>query len=222
MRAYNEIYLQHVQQAFGTMLAAAVEVCGLDLTTFYQKFLNTPLCEELSNGRPRAFAGKSGLESLAEVLGGELAIPKELPPMNPGPEYWTGWALAFFQWGSGYSLQRIQELVPIAQIQKLYNPYHEMDIRQFCDHMDELCDEAQGGSALKQMRVQAGLSQSQLAQLSGIPVRTLQQYEQRQKNINRARLEYATALANALCCAPADLLEHRAADSYEYAYLSQL
>ena len=219
MRAYNEIYLRHVQQTFGAMLAIAVEVCELDLTTFYQQFLKSRLSEELSCGQPRAFAGRSGWEALAEVMGPGFDLPKELPPMNPGPTYWAGWALAFYQWASARSLQSIQELVPIEQVRSLYTPYHEMDIRQFCDRMDELCNEAQGDSALKKLRMRAGLSQSQLAQLSGVPVRTLQQYEQRQKNINRARLEYAVALANALCCSPVDLMEHCAADNYEYAFI---
>jgi transcriptional regulator with XRE-family HTH domain len=51
------------------------------------------------------------------------------------------------------------------------------------------------------------MSQSELAEQSGVPLRTIQQYEQGQKNINRARAEYVIALSKVLYCRPEDLLE---------------
>ena len=62
-------------------------------------------------------------------------------------------------------------------------------------------------TSLKKMRVKNGLSQSALAKAAGVPLRTIQQYEQRQKDINRANLEYIIMLSRALHCEPADLLE---------------
>ena len=53
----------------------------------------------------------------------------------------------------------------------------------------------------------AGLSQSELAEMSGVSVRTIQQYEQRQKSINRAKAETLLRLARALCCDMEDLME---------------
>ena len=73
-----------------------------------------------------------------------------------------------------------------------------MDILQFCDRTDELYYEAEPGTNLKQMRKNAGLSQSELAELTGISVRTIQQYEQRQKNINRAQGDYLVRFSRAL------------------------
>ncbi len=61
---------------------------------------------------------------------------------------------------------------------------------------------------LKNLRKIAGLSQRELAELSAIPVRTIQQYEQRQKNINKAQAEYLVMLAQVLCCEIADLMEN--------------
>ena len=51
------------------------------------------------------------------------------------------------------------------------------------------------------------MSQRELADLSSIPVRTIQQYEQRQKNINKAQAEYLVALAKVLYCEVEDLME---------------
>ena len=82
-----------------------------------------------------------------------------------------------------------------------------MDIRQFSDKMTELLKERSSGSRLKILRENAGLSQSALASLSDVPVRTIQQYEQRRKNINKAQAEYLVSLAKVLCCNVDDLME---------------
>ena len=82
------------------------------------------------------------------------------------------------------------------------------------------CTQAHPQTNLQARRLAAGLSQSQLARAAGVPVRTLQQYEQRQKNINHARADYVAALARALGCSAIDLFEHTAQSSCEYAFVS--
>ncbi len=122
-------------------------------------------------------------------------------------EYWTGWALAYYQWETSMSFSDIVRCVPIKKILLLYHPYHEMDIRQFADCMNNLIHRAQTDTNLKRLRIQSGYSQSQLARISGVPIRTIQQYEQRQKNINQAQAEYLIMLASALTCDVHDLIE---------------
>ena len=51
------------------------------------------------------------------------------------------------------------------------------------------------------------MSQKELANKTEIPLRTIQQYEQKQKNINKAQAEYLIRLSKALYCEPEDLLE---------------
>ena len=82
-----------------------------------------------------------------------------------------------------------------------------MDIQQFCDKMNELYRNTKPATNLKLLRQKAGLSQSELADLSGISVRTIQQYEQRQKSINKARVESLIVLSKALFCSVEDLFE---------------
>jgi transcriptional regulator with XRE-family HTH domain len=65
----------------------------------------------------------------------------------------------------------------------------------------------QDASRLKKTRIKNGLSQSALAKASGVPLRTIQQYEQRQKDINRAGAAYIIMLSSALNCDPASILE---------------
>lgn len=62
------------------------------------------------------------------------------------------------------------------------------------------------GELLKKARIRNGLSQSALAKAANIPLRTLQQYEQGQKDIRRARAGYVVSLAAVLNTEPSKLI----------------
>ena len=78
---------------------------------------------------------------------------------------------------------------------------------QFVDAVNDIYFQKKQTTNLKQKRLEAGLSQSELSKLSGIPVRTIQQYEQRQKNINSAKVESVLSISKALSCDINDILE---------------
>lgn len=61
---------------------------------------------------------------------------------------------------------------------------------------------------LKQVRVSRGLSQSQLANKSGLKTQVLQQYEQGNRNIDGAKLDTLIKLVTALECGLSDILEN--------------
>ncbi len=60
---------------------------------------------------------------------------------------------------------------------------------------------------LKLIRTAKGYSQKQLAELSGVSLRSIQMYEQRQKDVNKAQSDSLFRLAKALGCTMEDLLE---------------
>jgi len=60
---------------------------------------------------------------------------------------------------------------------------------------------------LKKVREAAGLSQSELAKKSGVSLRSIQMYEQRQNNIDKAQGHTLYKLSVALGCDIEDLLE---------------
>lgn len=60
---------------------------------------------------------------------------------------------------------------------------------------------------LKRIRTDAGLSQSQLAEAAGVSLRTLQHYEQGERDINKAQGQTLLTLARALCVTIEDILE---------------
>ena len=59
---------------------------------------------------------------------------------------------------------------------------------------------------LKEIREKAGLSQSKLAEASGINVRMIQYYEQGFKDINKAQAITIYKLASTLSCKMEDLI----------------
>ncbi|MBR5740906.1 MAG: helix-turn-helix transcriptional regulator, partial [Firmicutes bacterium] len=174
---------------------------------FWELFINSETADRFEHGESTVIAGMSGIEMAYAVLGDGIDRVDVKAKDYRTQEYWLGWALAYYQWETGLAFREIAGPGDIMDIRSMYSPYHEMDIRQFCDAMDEICFERNRETRLKYYRKLAGLSQAQLAEQSDIPLRTIQQYEQRQKNINMARAEYVISLARVLCCSPEDLME---------------
>lgn len=210
IHAYDKTYLEKARISMGRMLDFAVNDLRYDIGDFFGLFIKTGLAERFENGDFTLIAGMSGVELAYKVFEkAGIAIERVKPryTLARSKEFWAGWALTYYQWYTSQSFEIITKYVPIKDIVALYSPYHEMDIRQFVDKMNEMYRKARPETNLKIMRKRAGLSQRELAEQTGISVRTIQQYEQRQKNINKAQAEYLVLLAKVLCCNVEDLIE---------------
>ena len=208
--AYDKIYLEKARTALGRMLDFAVHDLNYSLEKFYGLFLTSGAADRFGRGDFTLIVGKSGVELAYDVLERSGINRKRIKPNYPvdrSTEYWTGWALAYYQWETGLSFEEINTYIPIQRVSALYFPFHEMDIRQFCDQMNELYRTAKPDTNLKLRRQRVKLTQKELADASGVPIRTIQQYEQRQKDINKAQAEYLVMLARVLCCDIEDILE---------------
>ena len=211
IRAYHKVYLENARNNLGRMLDFATYDLGYDPRTFFDLFMKSGLAKQFEKGDFHVTVGMSGVElafRVVELTKDQVECPRPRYSADRSPEYWAGWALAYYQWETALTFADILKCVPLDEIIRMYSPYHEMDIRQFCDRMNELYRAANPETKLKQLRQRAGMSQSELAEQSGVPVRTIQQYEQRQKSINKAQAEYLVMLANALHCKAEDLIEH--------------
>lgn len=62
---------------------------------------------------------------------------------------------------------------------------------------------------LRTLRVQKELSQAELARVTGISLKTIQNYEQIPQQIERARIDTLCALCAALGCRIGDILEDK-------------
>ena len=209
--AYDKVYLEKARTNLGRMLDFAVYDLKYTIADFFDLFITSGVASRFESGDFNVLVGMSGVELAYEVLEKSSISFERVTPdytVNRSEEYWTGWALAYYQWETSLSFEEIVRYIPINEIQALYSPYHEMDIRQFVDKMNSLYKLAKPETNLKFLRQKAGLSQRKLAELSGVPIRTIQQYEQKQKSINKAQADYLMAIAKVLCCEMKDLMEY--------------
>ncbi len=210
MHAYDKLYLENARTALGRMLDFAVHDLNYTLSDFFALFIASGVAHRFEHGDFTILAGKSGIELAYMVLDEVEAEYERLTPRfttGRSEEYWTGWALAYYQWFTAMRFADIIKAVPIEEIRALYSPYHEMDIRHFTEKMDELYLSQKTETNLKRLRHLAGLSQRELAEKSGISLRTIQQFEQRKKNINKAQIDTLLPLSMALYCDVRELLE---------------
>ena len=210
IRAYCEDYVCGAQRVLGDMLDFAVNTCEMEISYFWRLFLESSISLQFQNGNPAYIAGKTGCELAREVLReSEVSEPgaEDVMYIDKSPQYWTGWAIAFYQWYSGYSFENINAALPIEQVVIMYDPYHEMDILSFAQAAQEKYEAFYKKTNLRRRRENIGYTQKELAQLSQVPIRQIQLFEQRQRDINKAGSECVAKLAKALCCSCEDLLE---------------
>ena len=205
--SYDETLLYKAQTTMAHMLDVAVGSYGCDLAKFYDMFLDSPYSTRFERGESAVIAGMSGHELAYAVISehGDVELRDNDYSVDRSSEYWIGWSLSYYQWISSRSFKYINELVPIPVMYMLYPKYHEMDLSRFKDHIDEL-SASRRQQAFKRLRQYAKLSQKELSQISGVPLRTIQQYEQGQKQIAHARADVVVRLSRALYCNIEELL----------------
>ena len=93
------------------------------------------------------------------------------------------------------------------EVLKLYPVMHEAAEEKFVDTVNTILQRENTQTKLQRQRKQCGYSQSELAEKSGVNLRTLQQYESGAKDINKASVQTVVALANVLGCRAEDLLQ---------------
>ena len=216
MYAYDETYLDGAMRNLGEAFDYAVNACHLSADEFFCLFISSGFADDLGRGDPRLISGLSGTELVMEALtkaGLQIPFPESQTEYDFSPEYWCGWILAYYQWKTGLSFRNIHESISIQEILKLYPILHEASEDKFVDTVNNMISRTNTSSRLQQQRKKCGYSQRELAEKSGVNLRTLQQYELKTKDIGKASVRTVMALANVLGCRIEDLLEYAKSDS---------
>ena len=209
--AYSEFYLSNAKDRLSSFFDYAINDCKLKPDWIAALFINTGYAEQFERGNPAYVAGMSGVELVRAVIMkayGKKELPRATNVEDCSPEYWAGWAVAEYQWYTGRRFKDIFKRIPFAKIVGMYSVYHEMDITNFIDTMEDLYKAAEGDTNLKRIRKNRGLSQTELAEQSGINARNIQMYEQRVINIDKAQAHILYKLSRVLGCDIEDLLEN--------------
>lgn len=207
--SYDINLLPKAQTNLAWMLDFGVNVYGIELRKFYDMFLQTKYCKLFAGGDASVIEGMSGRELAYYVVDqgrNGISLSNADRYIERSREYWIGWSLAYYQCHSGMSFGLIDDFADIEYVNSMYDKYHEMDIKQFFDALEDRKAKEWNRTALKRLRSYALLSQSQLAKQTGIPLKTIQQYEQGQKDIRHARVDSVIALSRALSCRVEDLV----------------
>lgn len=212
MHAYSESYLDDAMQNMGDMIEYALCDCGFEPDEFFGYFLTSGIAAKFENGNPKYVVGMSGVE-LAETVLRECNVQHRLVvashPDYKGREYWAGWILAYYQW---YTSKRFADIVSgglaLSTILDMYI-LHEADESKFVESADAILERNAAGqkSKLQTIRKARGFTQQQLSEASGVTLRMVQLYEQKQNDLSKAQVNVVISLAKALGCSIEDIVE---------------
>ena len=211
IRAYNELYLSDAQRVLASALDYALNDCKQDPDLFAKYFVRSKICGEFERGNPAILSGMAGVE-MAQMILRSVSPREEFPAASFSQErsaaYWAGWSLAYYQWFTAKRFKDIFLRVPLSEVLLMYKVYHEMDLSNFVADMDERYNRVVLETKLKTIRESRGLTQAELAALSGVTKRSIQLYEQKVNDIDKAQAQTLYKLSRVLGCTIEDLLEN--------------
>lgn len=211
MTGYNELYLNDARKNLGEMIEYAVVDLGYEPDEFFDYFITSGIADKFGKGNPKYTVGMSGIE-LAECVLKAVGIEVKVKECDhtgyKGVAYWSGWILTYYQWKTGRRFEDITD--DGLTLSKVFSMYilHEADDSKFAETADEIIarNRAKQKSKLSVIRKARGFTQSELARVSGISLRMIQLYEQKQNDIRKAQADTVLALCKALGCNIEDLI----------------
>lgn len=204
------MYLNKAQSKVGEAFDYAINACKIPGDDFSDLFCVSHISRGLENGEPQYLLGKSGIELAVDVIDsttGKTPSAKAVESIGRSVEYWVGWAVAYYQWRSGRRYIDIFGATPYNELERMYYPLHEADVTKFADIMDSRLKIAFPDTNIRRLRKLCGLTQEELASRSCVSLRSIQMYEQRNKDINKASAETLHNIARVFGCQMESLLE---------------
>ena len=201
IKSYNKAYLPYISDSVGIMFETATSN-GINPNMFWNTFINSNVAKQIEIGNI-IYLNKTGTELLNELYKNNLKSSN----IYKNCYYWAGWALTQFQYETSLSFERINMDLSIDDVLNLYPTLHEANITKFID-VAKTFIKKQDTINLKKIRIAKGLSQSQLAKLANVDIRSIQMYEQKRNDINKAQGETLYKLAKVLGCNIEDLLDY--------------
>ena len=224
--AYSEMYLEDAMRTLGEAVDFALCDQGLTPAELTAILSNALEMKQFERGMPRVVCGMAGDELARDIIAHVGLTPvkcRETYPFDRSPQHWAGWVMAYTQWMSSLGFNKLLEVAPLDWIIGSYHPLHEASEDKFAQIVIEKLNNALADKkGLKAARKAAGLTQKQLASLSGVKLRAIQLYEQNQLDLRRASVSSALALAKTLDCTLEDLVWQPVALEYDSQVFSSI
>ena len=197
----------------GEMVEYLIEATPeVDPDDFFKMMIISGYAERFEKGDPMVVSGMSGTE-LYEHVAEACGIRRDdwsdpLVRYDAGEPYWCGYILAYYQWKTGMSFSRIFSFLKYGELARLYKAGHTASEDKAVCMIEDIKNSKEASvTRIQEYRKRLGMSQRMLAEAAGVNLRTLQQYEISDKDINRASAEKVVALSRVLGCRPEDILE---------------
>lgn len=210
IHAYQETYLNSIQKRIGLAFDFAINDCQIKPDDFIKMFLASSNCKYLENGDIFMVIGRSGYEIVYDIAYEIKKYEIKIKPTSKYDrtiEYWIGYAVSYYQWYTNRSFKEIFEAITYKELEKMYITLHKADISKFVEYIDEIIKNKHPETNLKRFRLQNGLSQKELSVESNVSLRSIQMYEQKNRDINKASVETIYMLSKTLNCKIEDLIE---------------
>ncbi len=210
IHAYQEMYIETIRTKMAEAFDYAINKCNIIGNDFINFFLASKTKSYLEKGIVTYFLGKSGIEIALDIINEIKDIKiEELKELDfyRTKEYWIGWAITYYQWYTNKKFERIFESISYDELLNLYDTLHEADILKFVEALNNIIDNKNYETNLKIIRSGYGISQNELAKRSNVSLRSIQMYEQRKKDINKASALTLYSISLVLGCNIEDLLE---------------
>ena len=204
IKDYNQIYSDDISSKIGYMLSY-IHACNIDIELFYDTFICSPLAYNIENKNIKAIIGCSGSDFTYQVINYMhlKKHPKILKKMaikiiNYDEYYWFGYMISKYLQLRDYSFVELNTYLPIKKGILIYDEFKDKTFDDFTIYMDELISTNNKDTNLKKLRNANGLSQSELSAKANVTIRSIQMYEQRHNDINKAQYSNLVKLAEAL------------------------
>jgi len=208
--SYDEIYLGGAMKNLGEALDYAVNACGFSIDSFMAMFVTCGLADDFGCGVPSVTTGISGTELVSKVMeksGLKKTLPDAIDRKEIGYEYWCGKIYALYQWKKSLSFKTILDFIPPSTLLSLYSEMNEKEDSEVIEALDNIIKEADSDVRIQVQRKLSGHTQKSLAEASGVNLRTLQQYELKSKNINKASASALLKMAQVMGCEIESIME---------------
>lgn len=210
IHAYQKIYLSKSQQVLGDAFDYAINFCHIPGDDFIKLFLVSSISKKIEEGDVNYILGKSGIDIVLEIVKettGKVIEAKSIESINRSKEYWIGWAIGYYQWYSDRKFFEIFQAISFNDLENMYYTLHEADISKFVEIINQRIKDVFPETKLKHFRLISECSQLELSKKSGVSLRSIQMYEQRNKDINKASVETLYRLSKVFGCSIEDLME---------------
>ena len=208
MRSYNSSYINSAMTCLGEMMDYAVNSCGIEPGKFFDTLIGLGYATAFESGNPKYVVGMSGHELAQRVIDEGNLSTNPFSDAEYACIYWCGWILAYYQWYTSVPFSDIIDCLGWDYLMKAYPALHTASEDKAVGTFSKILKKGQKTSRIQTARLNYGYSQSQLATVAEINLRTLQEYENKRRNINRASGDVLRRLSRALSCRIEDIMEY--------------